>query len=632
MKHAFCNHLRYPFEGIVGIVAILIAILCLSDPGLLSLSPPFAMGLSLMVLGFGLWRFKQGWQLWHWQCHLSKPLILVREHHEIPTDSKHLYLGEGFTWQAHHRQQLHLLGLIAYQRHAKQQEDGHQLGGKPWLHNIGLPQEQAIVLNQSHRHSHLCVFGMTRVGKSRFLALNVHQDIVNGEAVLIIDPKGDLSIAQDLWVSAKQAGRLQDIKMCHLGFPEVSAKYNPLQAFATISEVADRITASMEGGGDSQVFKDFAWQYINLVAQVIHKLPITLNYHSIAFYVRDLKALLVQYMNQVFAKANPEFTQDIKQRIADSEHQLDLKGRPLPPLTQTEAIWQYMAEYVNDPKIKDRDTLATQLYQAASLDPSYYDKITASVRPVLDKINQTPASDLFSWQGKPHIGVIRFAELIKRKKIVYMGLDSLTNQSMAEGVGKALLADLVSLCGRLYHSNKSHSLCLHCDEFSNVVQNSFINLLNKAGGAGIKVTAYTQTINDLGAAFSGNPDKAKMLMGNFGSLVMMRIANQDTAECFTQCLPETMVRTLTPHSQITDQQHATGYTTSNSDSIHEQTQPLITTNDLFSLPKGHAFVLSQGGQLNKIRLPLLKRHNDIPPDFPTLMASVNIQQKTKTTP
>ena len=37
------------------------------------------------------------------------------------------------------------------------------------------------------------------------------------------------------------------------------------------------------------------------------------------------------------------------------------------------------------------------------------------------------------------------------------------------------------------------------------------------------------TINDLGAAFSGNADKAKMLMGNFGTMTMLRVSNEDTA-------------------------------------------------------------------------------------------------------
>ena len=54
-------------------------------------------------------------------------------------------------------------------------------------------------------------------------------------------------------------------------------------------------------------------------------------------------------------------------------------------------------------------------------------------------------------------------------------------------------------------------LCLHVDEVNEIVRDEFVTLLNKAGGAGVRVTAYTQTVNDLGAAFSGNSHKSKMI-------------------------------------------------------------------------------------------------------------------------
>ena len=144
---------------------------------------------------------------------------------------------------------------------------------------------------------------------------------------------------------------------------------------------------------------------------------------------------------------------------------------------------------------------------------------------------------------------------------------------MAEGVGQAIISDLVSLCGRLYNasSGKQSGLCLYCDEFSNIVRDEFVNLLNKAGGAGIKVTALTQTVNDLGASV-GSQDRAKMLLGNFGTITMLRVSNEDTASVLTRCVESIKTRTSTPSTMSNDRPDKESgelFTTYNTDQISE---------------------------------------------------------------
>ncbi|WP_163434573.1 TraM recognition domain-containing protein, partial [Escherichia coli] len=65
-------------------------------------------------------------------------------------------------------------------------------------------------------------------------------------------------------------------------------------------------------------------------------------------------------------------------------------------------------------------------------------------------------------------------------------------------------------------------ISLHCDEFNELMGDEFIPLLNKSGGAGIEVTAYTQTWSDIEARL-GNAAKSAQVTGNFNTLVMLRV-------------------------------------------------------------------------------------------------------------
>ncbi len=70
----------------------------------------------------------------------------------------------------------------------------------------------------------------------------------------------------------------------------------------------------------------------------------------------------------------------------------------------------------------------------------------------------------------------------------------------------SMFADLVSVAGHIYkhgvmdglpQTEENPAINLHCDEFSELMGDEFIPLINKGGGAGVEVTAYTQTLSDM---------------------------------------------------------------------------------------------------------------------------------------
>jgi hypothetical protein len=134
----------------------------------------------------------------------------------------------------------------------------------------------------------------------------------------------------------------------------------------------------------------------------------------------------------------------------------------------------------------------------------------------------------------------------------------------------------------------------------------FIPMVNKGGGAGLQVTAYTQTISDIEAKI-GSVAKSGQVQGNFNNIIMMRVRESKTAEILTTQLPKVDIYKNTIVSGATDTPNPetkTDFTSSTQDRISTESMPLLETSEIIQLPKGQAFVLMQGGELWKVRIPL----------------------------
>ena len=661
-QYAFENLLRTPYEYLVAGVSGSMGAFCLSQHHIAGFDVSASLTMGAFFGIHAAIRTRQGLKISKFSRALLKQRPFTMSTAEVPCSNSYFYQGHGFQWDLIHRQRLNLLSMEenrhfiqdgALKRYVQQQakenpqglcallqeakflpfQKPSPIGGKPWLHGVGFDSFKPIYTAHADR-LHELWFGRTQVGKTRKMSINVNQDIRNGYGVGIIEPKGDLAFLQDTYLSALEAGRLKDLVIVHPGFAEYSAKYNPLSSFSDPSEVADRITSGIDGSGDGAQFKDFAWDYTNIVARVLHELGEPITYMSIGFYITRPEILLMKYCDTVMPGKDNHYESTLAEIKPDLMNVFIEKKQMITQIPRPKLILEYVRRFIEEKvsagNLQDvmKDILIP-LYEAARTDPDYYKKITVSVIPVLNKINQTPAADVFSWAENFGVPVLDWESAIKQKKIVYLALDSLTNPSMAEAVGKATISDLISLCGRIYKdvpANQKHIFSLHCDEFSNIVQDAFIQLLNKAGGAGIKVTAYTQTVNDFSANLN-NKDKAEMLLGNFGTIGCLRIANKQTAEVITEIVEKVKVRSTTPSTMSND--HAGGgqqalFSSLNTDTINEKEIELITVNDLYSLPKGQAFVITNGGELYKLVFPLPKNDGTAPPTFETLISEVNL--------
>ncbi len=217
-------------------------------------------------------------------------------------------------------------------------------------------------------------------------------------------------------------------------------------------------------------------------------------------------------------------------------------------------------------------------------------------------------------------------DVIRRKGIVYVGLDALSDTTVSSAVGNSMFADLVSVAGHIYKhgvaadritdtpviSTNPPTISMHADEFNELIGDEFVPLLNKAGGAGFQVTAYTQTWSDVEARI-GNRARAGQVAGNFNTLIMLRVKELATAEMMTDQLPKVEVFTLMSVSGVDDSSDpgsGIDFKSRNEDRISVSEVPMLTASELVALPKGQAFALLEGGQLWKIRMPLPDTRGD----------------------
>jgi len=649
--------LRPPVELWSTLVAFATAAIAMLAPWALMMPPGVAYSAGATLMLIGMIRARQAWRVMRYQRNMRRLPTYRLCADKIPLSRHKLFLGKGFRWSQKHTQRLRdtirpevqhyvqpgrlyqwarrkevawesivLLSLLARFLRARAWWNPlaplPPVGGKPALHAVE-PDEQDVWMDIGERVGHTLVLGTTRVGKTRLAEIFIAQDIRRGDVVIVFDPKGDADLLRRVYAEAKRAGRAKDFYMFHLGYPEVSARYNAIGNFSRITEVATRIANQLPSEGNSAAFKEFAWRFVNIIARALVALGRRPDYNQVRRYINDIEPLFMEYAR---AHLRQHGTEDWQEKVA--EIAANIKERNLPNSLRgrnNEAI--ALMRHLQEQDLYD--PVLDGLVSAFKYDKTYFDKIVSSVGPLMEKLTTGKIAELISpnyldeTDSRP---IFEWMDVIRRKGIVYVGLDALTDTTVASAVGNSMFADLVSVAGHIYKhgvevdpinagqvtSNTMPTISMHADEFNELIGDEFVPLLNKAGGAGFQVTAYTQTWSDVEARI-GSRAKAGQVAGNFNTLIMLRVKELATAEMLTDQLPRVEVFTLMSVSGVDDSSDpgsGVDFKSRNEDRISVSEVPMLTPAELVALPKGQAFALLEGGQLWKLRMPLPDTRGD----------------------
>ena len=641
--------LRPAVELNTAVVSGMAAYVCVQAPWAVALAPSVSYVTAAGFAALAVTRTHQGMKIIRYRRNLRRLPRYVMSTKQIPVSHRRLFLGRGFRWTQKHTQRLQdtlrpevarYLQPNRFYLGARQLEmmTEHRLpwlgkllsadtplnpvrplppvGGNPALHGIE-PDEKDVTLALGERVGHTVVYGTTRVGKTRLAELLVTQDIRRGEVTIVFDPKGDADLMKRVWAEAHRAGRGDELYIFHLGWPEISARYNAVGRFGRVSEVASRVAGQLSGEGNSAAFREFAWRFVNIIARALVALGERPDYTLIMRYVNNIADLYIRYAEKIIQAQLPALQTQIEnnqQVLGEDDVPRNMQGQP-----DALRIWAIEVALSSEEGKKLYDPILDGLRSAVRYDRTYFDKIVASLLPLLEKLTTGKTAELLSpdYQDiddtRP---IFDWEQIIRKKAVVYVGLDALSDSEVASAVGNSMFADLVSVAGHIYKhginaglpgGKEGKSLInLHCDEFNELMGDEFIPLINKGGGAGMQVTAYTQTSSDIEARI-GNAAKAAQVQGNFNNLIMLRVRENRTAELLTTQLPQVEIYTKTlvsGHQDTADVNADQDFTSSTQDRVGTVKVPLLEPADIVTLPKGQAFALLEGGQLWKIRMPL----------------------------
>ena len=563
-----------------------------------------------------------------------KKLTVMPEHlHDV-------WLGRGFVWTHTHTQRLYSMMDKDWNRIARESgensvQDVARWGKEVWdssrdvmLHSTTVGNFRIEDLGQKwihgvesveydlwqpieHTAGHTLIVGTTGAGKTRLFDLLISQAIAKGDSVIIIDPKGDREMRDNARAACDEVGRVGDFHMFHPAFPEESTPIDPLANFSEISDIPSRISALLAGGGNSESFKQFAWLAMNQICQALYfieKRPTLRTILSALQMGADgllercvrkhgTASLGEDLFNEYFAMTNPR----------DPE-----TGKPLDKWwTPTKG---YCTLYRNYLQADFKSETIEGLISFCEHDKAHFSKMIASLIPILSMLSSGTVGDLLSppdtKQRTQHGEEEKFRDMswfILKNKVVYIGLNSLSNAVVASALGSILLSDLTSVAGGNYNFAGGRSISIFVDETSEVVNEPLIQLLNKGRGAGFKIYVATQLIADF-AARLGSKDKAAQLLGNLNNVIALRTIEPETQAFLIEKMPKTRVNHV-EHGQNSsfsaDSPHE--HSGSLSERLVAEEVPLFPPEMFGCLPSLEYIAIVSGGTVLKGRLPILKR-------------------------
>ncbi|MDD3813556.1 MAG: TraM recognition domain-containing protein [Desulfocapsaceae bacterium] len=344
------------------------------------------------------------------------------------------------------------------------------------------------------RKGHFWCFGTTRVGKTRTMEGIIEQDIRKGYSVVAIDPKGDNELFSKIVQVAFDTGRQEDLMLITPVFPQYSAVFNPLSHYYMIEEMVAHITAGVAVGREPYFF-------------------------SVAY---EISLVVVQALIML-AEANnkkPDFNlNDVKNNISHADLE-KLKDKII---------------NINTPQAQQ---LAMDLRRIIASQADYHSKVASSLRVALTELTSGNVGQILGQADEN-----RFIARLEQNKgvIMIIQLGSLLTKRAAYTAGKVIVSNIQAFVGRRYSSDKKifPSLALHIDEAQSVLYEGIEELFAKAGGAGVYIHGYCQSVSQLYAEIG--QDRANTILDNCNSKLFMRVPDAKTATYISDHLGEKRV-------------------------------------------------------------------------------------------
>jgi len=453
--------------------------------------------------------------------------------------------------------------------------------------------------------------------KSRVLRwyLNRLPDLSYGP-VFILDPKGDVDLRDRAYATAKRLGRANDFFYFSPTDADFSFRINPLANFTRRTELANRIAALLPSGGDSDAFRQFAWRAINVVVEGLEYVRVPIQILTLRDYIEGgIESLLVACLEKHLSSLEhyyPRWSVEVTGAInrtksagsLDEEVSRRAAGLAAYYTTHVKSSSKACAQ-------AHPNTTIDGLIDVMMHDTAHYNKLISNLIPILQQLTSSPMDILLSRSQdfsdpRPPTS---FQELINQRRIVYINFESLADSVVGSALGSLFIADLTACAAERHHKGITEPpVAIFVDEAAEMMNDPFIQALNKGRAAGFELTLASQTIADF-VARMGNQAKALQVLGNVNTTIAMRLQDNDSIAMVVDKFADTSYENKTSSKTSTTiaamAQRGRDFSGSVMKGSQSTDLQMVTADLLSSLPPGHFFGHLPGGRKVKGRVMLL---------------------------
>lgn len=375
-------------------------------------------------------------------------------------------------------------------------------------------------------------------------------------------------------------------------YAQQSIALDLLGNYSKTSDLAQRIISLIPPSNNAGPFKAVSYKavlaIINCLTLLDKKITISRIYMSLTVGLKSLAVETLHWLAKQY---------DIKEIAVNNQ------GDKLTIDSPTRDINVAINRYVNNHHKYINNETVINLFELYQSDQTHLTKMIATLLPGLQVLASPPMNDLISPELEASHRRILFnlQSLTTDNYILYVGLDSLSDATLSGNIGSLLLADLAALAGMIYnYKDVKKPINIFVDEAAEVVNDSFIQILNKGRGAGLRCFTATQTIADFNVR-TGSYDKTRQMLGNFNNWLALRTNDFDTQNYLSQSLRKTRIQVKNSSYSNSDALSASH----SSQSLHYETTQLITSDLLAELRNFEYIARVSGGELIKGRLPVV---------------------------
>jgi conjugal transfer pilus assembly protein TraD len=510
--------------------------------------------------------------------------------------------------------------------------------GQSWIHALE-PTKRAVLYLEAAMSGHTLIVGAPGSGKTRLYEVLTTQAIHGNNVVIVIDPKFDTDWERRCRIEAEKAGK--PYLYFNLAKLSDSVRLNPIKNWNDPSEIASRIAGLLAGSnGGSDPFINFAQLSIDRAVKgllYIGEQPTLRRIQQIV--ERGVSPVLEVALEKVLTEALGDEWKNLRAPLMQAKMGGEKGAKPVDALSAMVQIYLHdprLAPYRSDVVTKliagvvDYDScmdvapMSTEtssqarealagLVTAHEHNKQHYDKMILTLLPLLGMLCSGEVGDTLSPDplSGDHREIYDIRRVLEEGGVLYLGLNTLANRQVGQAIGSIILAEIAAVVGYVYNyvpEKERKQVCLFVDEAAEVVNDQFVQILNKGRGANFRVFFATQTIADFHAKM-GSKALAEQILGNANNFVCLRVQDMPTRQYMSELYGETRVNELSMStSQGTESDAiALEFRGSVSHSVKKSKGMRVHTDLLGRLRNMEFFTMIQGGTIYKCKVPILSQ-------------------------